>query len=174
MSREQFLSYIERADDAPREIFSDVARASRDQIVWPLVTIPRGLVILYPEFLVFLTDDERNAARRLVSFSLAGIAARIVPFVDRLGQLANALGLSAFDRAKALVNPQSFFIPRREISRARPFWRATHGGIVHLSTHDARELYLYQDMHSTGTWRYFARGGWRWQKRLATAIMSLR
>lgn len=173
MSREQFLNYIERAE-VPREIFSDVARASRDQIVWPLVTIPRGLVILYPEFLVFLTDDERNAVRRLVSFSLAGIAGRVVPFVDRLGQLANALGLSSFDRAKAFSNPQSFFIPRREIDSARPFWRATHGGIVHVRTLDAHDFYLYQDMHSTGTWRYFAGGGWRWQKRLATAVMSAR
>ena len=173
MSREQFLSYIERAQK-PREIFSDVARASRDQIVWPLVTIPRGIVLLYPEFLVFLTDDEKGAARRLISFSLGGIAARIVPFVDRLGQLANALGLSSFDRAKAIVNPHSFFIPRQEITSARPFWRATHGGIVHVRTRAAHDLYLYQDMHSTGTWRYFARGGWRWQKRLATAIISAR
>jgi hypothetical protein len=173
LSREQFLSYIERAEE-PREIFSDVARASRDRIVWPLVTIPRGLVVLYPEFLVFLTDDEKSATVRLVSFSIAGLAARIVPFVDRLGQLANALGLTSFDRAKALANPQSFFIPRKEIAGARPFWRATHGGIVHVRTHDARDFYLYQDMHSTGTWRYFARGGWRWQKRLATAITNVR
>lgn len=172
MSREQFLSYIESAE--PREIFSDIARASRDRIIWPLVTIQRGLVVLYPEFLVFLTDDEKSATTRLVSFSVAGIAARIVPFVDRLGQLANALGLSSFDRTKALSNPQSFFIPRREIASARPFWRATHGGIVHVRTHEAHDFYLYQDMHSTGTWRYFAGGGWRWQKRLATAIMSAR
>lgn len=173
MSSEQFLSYIERAEDV-REIFSDASRASRDQLRWPLITIPRGLVILYPEFLVFLTDDEKSAARRLVSFSVAGLAARIVPFVDRLGQLASALGLSSFDHAKALANPQSFFIPRHEIKSARPFWRATHGGIVHVHTHDAHDFYLYQDMHSTGTWRYFARGGWRWQKRLATAIMNVR
>ena len=170
MSREQFLHYIESA--APQEIFSDVARATRDQIVWPLVTIPRGLVILYPSFLVFLTDDERSAARRLASFGAAGLATRLVPFADRLGQLAQALGLSSFDRSKALSNPHSFFIPRREITGARPFWKATHGGIVHVRTSDERDFYLYQDMHSTGSWRYFARGGWRWQKRLATLILS--
>ena len=168
MSREQFLNYVESRE--PREIFSDVARGSRDRIVWPLVTIPRGMVILYPEFLVFLTDDEQSAARRIVSFSVTGLAARLVPFVDRLGQLAGALGLKSFDRAKALANPQSFFIPRREIASVRPFWKATHGGIVHISTHGALDFYLYQDMHSTGTWRYFAGGGWRWQKRLASAI----
>jgi hypothetical protein len=89
-----------------------------------------------------------------------------------LGQLAQALGLAAFDRSKALLNPQSFFIPRREIVGARPFWKATHGGIVHVHTRDERDFYIYQDMHSTGTWRYFAGGGWRWQKRLAAAIMS--
>jgi hypothetical protein len=170
LSREQFLNYVESA--GPREIFSDVARGSRDRIVWPLITIPRGMVILYPEFLVFLTDDERSATRRIVSFSVTGLAARLVPFADRLGQLAGALGLKSFDRAKALANPQSFFIPRREIASVRPFWKATHGGIVHLRTRDALDFYLYQDMHSTGTWRYFARGGWRWQKRLAAAITS--
>ena len=171
MSREEFLSYIE-SSTPPREIFSDAARASRDRILWPLVTIPRGLLIVYPEYLVFMTDDERSATRRLVSFSVSGVAARVVPFVDRLGQLANSLGLSSFDRAKALSNPQSFFIPRREIESARPFWKATHGGIVHVRTRDARDFYLYQDMHSTGTWRYFAGGGWRWQKRLAAIIAA--
>jgi hypothetical protein len=170
LSREQFLNYVESA--GPREIFSDVARGSRDRIVWPLITIPRGMVILYPEFLVFLTDDERSATRRIVSFSVTGLATRLVPFADRLGQLADALGLKSFDRAKALANPQSFFISRREIASARPFWKATHGGIVHISTRDALDFYLYQDMHSTGTWRYFARGGWRWQKRLAAAITA--
>ena len=153
-------------------MFSDVARGSRVRIVWLLISIPRGMVILYPEFLVFLTDDERSAARRIVSFSVTGLAARFVPFADRLGQLADRLGLESFDRAKALANPQSFFIPRREITGARPFWKATHGGIVHLRTRTALDFYIYQDMHSTGTWRYFARGGWRWQKRLAAAITA--
>jgi hypothetical protein len=171
VSREEFLSYIEHATPR-RELFSDAARASRDRIVWPLITIPRGLLILYPEYLVFMTDDERSGARRLVSFSVSGVAARVVPFVDRLGQLANGLGLSSFDRAKALGNPQSFFISRREVMSARPFWKATHGGIVHVRTRDARDFYLYQDMHSTGTWRYFVGGGWRWQKRLAAAITA--
>jgi hypothetical protein len=170
VSRERFLNYVESAE--PRELFSDVARGSHDRIVWPLISIPRGLVILYPEFLVFLTDDERSAAQRIVSFSVTGLAARLVPYADRLGQLAGALGLKSFDRAKALANPQSFFIPRREITSARPFWKATHGGIVYLRTSDALEFYLYQDMHSTGTWRYFAGGGWRWQKRLAAAILQ--
>jgi hypothetical protein len=166
------LDYVESV--GPLEIFSDVARASRDRIIWPLISIPRGMVILYPEFLIFLTDDERSAARRLVSFSVAGLAARLVPFADRLGQLAGALGLESFDRAKALANSQSFFIPRREITGARPFWRATHGGIVHIRTRDPLDFYLYQDMHSTGTWRYFAGGGWRWQKRLAAAVNGSR
>ena len=160
---------MERAQ--PRELLSDLARGSRERILWPLVSIPKGIVILYPEFLVFLTDDERSKARRLLSFGAAGVAARFVPFFDRLGQLARSLGLASFDRAKALENPQSFFVPRREITSARPFWRATHGGIVHLHTRDAKDFYVYQDMHSTGTWNYFARGGWRWHKRLATAIM---
>ena len=169
MSREQFLSYVESAQ--PREILSDVARASTDRIVWPLVTIPKGIVVLYPEFLIFLTDDERSAAARVLSFSVAGVAARFVPFFDRLGQLARALGLASFDREKAMGNPRSFFLPRREIVSARPFWRATHGGIVHLRSREGDDFYIYQDMHSTGTWKYFAGGGWRWQKRLATAIM---
>jgi hypothetical protein len=169
LSREQFLNYVEGAGE-PREIYSDVGRATRERLVWPLISIPRGLIILYPEFLVFLTDDERSAARRIVSFSVTGLAARLVPYVDRLGQLAQGLGLKSFDRAKALANPQSFFIPRRDIKSARPFWKATHGGIVHVRTGDAHDFYLYQDMHSTGTWRYFAGGGWRWQKRLAEAI----
>jgi hypothetical protein len=170
VSREEFLSYVERAG-GPREILSDVARGSRDRLLWPLVSIPKGIVVLYPEFLAFLTDDERSAATRVLSFSVAGVAARFVPFFDRLGQVAHALGLASFDRQRALENPRSFFIPRREIMSARPFWRATHGGIVHLRTHAARDFYLYQDMHSTGAWKYFAGGGWRWQKRLATAIM---
>ena len=170
MSREDFLNYVEST--SPGEIFSDAAHASRDRLIWPLITIPRGLLILYPAYLVFLTDDERSATRRLVAFGVTGVAARLVPFADRLGQLAQRLGLSAFDRAKALYNSQSFFIPRREIASARPFWKATHGGIVHLRTRDARDFYLCQDMHSTGTWRYFAGGGWRWQKRLAAAIMG--
>jgi hypothetical protein len=170
VSREEFLSYVERAGE-PREILSDVARGSRDRLLWPLVSIPRGIVVLYPEFLVFLTDDERSAAARVLSFGVAGVAARFVPFFDRLGQLARALGLATFDRQRALENPRSFFIPRREIMSARPFWRATHGGIVSLRTREAREFYIYQDMHSVGAWKYFAGGGWRWQKRLATAIM---
>jgi hypothetical protein len=170
LSREDFLNYMEREN--AREIFSDAARASRDRLIWPLVTIPRGLLILYPAYLVFMTDDERSATRRLVAFGVTGVAARLVPFADGLGQLAQRLGLSAFDREKALSNSQSFFIPRREIASARPFWKATHGGIVHLRTRDARDFFLYQDMHSTGTWRYFAGGGWRWQKRLAAAIMG--
>ena len=169
MSREEFLSYVER--EQPREIFSDVARASRDKIIWPLVSIPKGIVVLYPEFLLFLTDDEKSRAARVVSFGVTGIASRLVPFFDRLGQLAHALGLASFDRQKAMENPHSLFIPRREIRGARPFWRATHGGIVHLRTRAATDFYIYQDMHSTGTWKYFVGGGWRWQKRLATAIM---
>jgi hypothetical protein len=168
MAREEFLNYVERA--APPELFSDVVRATRDHIKWPLVTIPRGLLILYPEFLIFITDDERSASRRLVSYSVAGVAARLVPFASRLSQLAGTLGLSSFDREKALANSQSFFIPRREIAMARPFWKPTHGGIVHIRTREERAFYLYQDMHSTGAWRYFARGGWRWQKRLAAII----
>jgi len=169
VSREEFLSYVERAQ--PREILSDVARASRDQIIWPLVSIPKGIVVLYPEFLLFLTDDERSAKARVFSFGVTGVASRVVPFFDRLGQLAGALGLASFDRQKAMENPHSFFIHRREIMGARPFWRATHGGIVHLRTRDMKDFYIYQDMHSTGTWKYFVGGGWRWQKRLATAIM---
>jgi hypothetical protein len=169
VSREQFLSYVESAQ--PSEILSDVARGSIDRIVWPLVSIPKGMVVLYPEFLIFLTDDERSAAARVLSFSMGGIAARFVPFFDRLGQLARAVGLASFDRRRAMENPRSFFIPRREIASARPFWRATHGGIVHLRTRAGQDFYIYQDMHSTGTWKYFAGGGWRWQKRLSTAIM---
>ena len=169
MSREEFLSYVERAQ--PLEILSDVARGSRDRIIWPLVSIPKGIVVLYPEFLLFLTDDERSVKARVFSFGVTGVASRFVPFFDRLGQLAGALGLASFDRQKAMENPHSFFIPRREIKGARPFWRATHGGIVHLRTRDMKDFYIYQDMHSTGTWKYFVGGGWRWQKRLATAIM---
>ncbi|MBD0327411.1 MAG: hypothetical protein ICV68_13325 [Pyrinomonadaceae bacterium] len=163
------MSYVESG--GPRELLSDVARGTRDHIVWPLVSIPKGIVILYPEFLVFLTDDERSKASRLLSFSVAGVAARFVPFFDRLSQLARSLGLASFDRAKALENPHSFFIPRREIESVRPFWRATHGGIVHLRTRAEKEFYIYQDMHATGTWSYFVRGGWRWHKRLAAAMM---
>ena len=148
-----------------------MARGSRDRIIWPLVSIPKGIVVLYPEFLLFLTDDERSAKARVFSFGVTGVASRFVPFFDRLGQLAAALGLASFDRQKALGNPHSFFIPRREIRGARPFWRATHGGIVHLRTRDTKDFYIYQDMHSTGSWKYFVGGGWRWQKRLATAIM---
>jgi hypothetical protein len=169
VSREDFLSYVERAQ--PQEILSDVARGSRMRILWPLVSIPKGIVILYPEFLLFLTDDERSAASRVISFSVAGTAARLVPLLDRLGRLARSFGLASFDRQKAMENPHSFFIPRREIIDARPFWKATHGGIVHLRTREAKDFYIYQDMHSTGTWKYFMGGGWRWQKRLATAIM---
>ena len=169
MSREEFLSYVERAQ--PQELLSDVARGSRERLLWPLVSIPKGIVVLYPEFLVFLTDDERSAARRILSFSVAGSAARIVPFFDHLSRLARALGFASFDRQKAMENPYSFFIRRREITEARPFWRATHGGIVHLRTRDAQDFYIYQDMHSTGAWKYFVGGGWRWQKRLAKAIM---
>ena len=169
MSREDFLSYVERAQ--PQEILSDVARGSRDRILWPLVSIPKGIVVLYPEFLLFLTDDERSAAARVLSFSVAGATARFVPLLDHLGRLAQSFGLKSFDRQKALENPHSFFIPRRRITAARPFWKATHGGIVHVRTLEAKDFYLYQDMHSTGTWKYFVGGGWRWQKRLATAIM---
>jgi hypothetical protein len=169
VSREEFLSYVESAQ--PLEILSDVARGSRERIVWPLVSIPLGLVVLYPEFLIFLTDDERSAASRLLSFSVKGVAARTIPFFERLGKLAGVLGLASFDRQKALENSQSFFVPRREITKAHPFWRATHGGIVRVGTRAAEDFYIYQDMHSTGTWKYFAGGGWRWQKRLATAIM---
>ena len=169
MSREDFLSYVERAQ--PQEILSDVARGSRDRLLWPLVSIPKGIVVLYPEFLLFLTDDERSATSRVLSFSVAGAAARLIPFFDHLGRLARGFGLKSFDRQKALENPHSFFIPRREITAARPFWKATHGGIVHVRTREAKDFYIYQDMHSTGTWKYFVGGGWRWQKRLATAIM---
>lgn len=169
MSREEFLSYVERAQ--PQEIFSDVARGSRQRILWPLVSIPKGIVVLYPEFVIFLTDDERSARRRVLSFSAAGAAARFVPFFDHLSRLARSFGLASFDRQKAMENPHSFFIPRREITGARPFWKATHGGIVNLRTRDREDFYIYQDMHSTGAWKYFAGGGWRWQKRLATAIM---
>ncbi len=156
---------------APREILRDVARASRDQIMWPLVSVPLGMVVLFPEFLVFLTDDERSRASRVVSFSIAGFATRLVPLFGRLDAIARALGLSHFDHAKALNNPESFFLARRNIVSARPLWRATHGGIVHLRTCAGEDFYIYQDMHSTGTWRYLARGGWRWQKNLAAAIM---
>jgi hypothetical protein len=169
VSREAFLSYVESAQ--PQEILSDVARGSRHRILWPLVSIPKGIVVLYPEFLLFLTDDERSAAARVLTFSVAGAASRLVPFFDHLGRLARGFGLSSFDRQKALENPHSFFIPRREITQARPFWKPTHGGIVQLRTHEAKDFYIYQDMHSTGTWKYFMGGGWRWQKRLATAIM---
>lgn len=169
MSREEFLNYVETAQ--PHEILSDVARGSRDRLLWPLVSIPKGIVVLYPEFLIFLTDDERSAARRILSLSATEAASRVIPFFNRLSVLARGFGLASFDRQKALENPHSFFIRRREIRGARPFWKPTHGGIVNLRTRDARDFYIYQDMHSTGTWKYFVGGGWRWQKRLATAIM---
>lgn len=172
-SREEFLSYMERSNsiDAPREILRDVARGSRDEILWPLVSIPKGMIVLFPEFLVFLTDDERSRTSRVVSFSATGVATRFVPLFGKFDAMARALGLSSFDHTKALNNPQSFFLARREIVSARPFWRATHGGIVHLRTRAGEDFYIYQDMHSTATWRYFLRGGWRWQKNLAAAIM---
>lgn len=171
MSREEFSHYLERNGEA-REVFTDVARGSRDRIVWPLVSIPKGVVAVYPEFLVFLTDDERGAASRVLAFSAAGLAARVVPLLDKIEWVARRLGDESFDRVKALNNSQSFFVPLREVESARPFWRATHGGIVHVRTRGAQDFYIYQDMHSTGTWRYFAGGGWRWQKRLARAVMD--
>jgi hypothetical protein len=155
-----------------RELFSETARGSRDRMLWPLVSIPKGVVILYPAFLVFLTDQEPgiSTAKRVLTFTTSELANRFLPFYRRIAQITNALGLKSFDREKALENPLSFFIALSDVSAVKGFWKATHGGIVEVGTLDGRKFYLYQDMHSTNAFSYWVRGGWRWHKRLAGAV----
>lgn len=123
-------------------------------------TLPRGLIVLYPEFLVFLTDSQYEAGGKLMFMEYIKSVASHITYANRVNDWVNNPETIIISAAKwlmtnqnkkdffqeALMNPNSFFIPTQTLQ-----YLTFNKGIIALRPHNIQiklnegGLTIYQD-----------------------------